>query len=320
MSTTTKILVGFLAIVAISLWSVQHTFQQHNEELERRIAHVEADLRDLEVTIDNFEDERKAAKWNTLVESSAEPEELLERALEDIGHKNFLIRYQAARTIKKYGPDAADRLIVTLENGNKAAKETALLLLGDLRDPASAPGLRALADSGNNENLRAGALTVLAKMRDDQSSGLFVNALNDSDKRVRTAALTGVRRLSVFEAIGPLLTMLDGDELFSNEVRRCLSRLAAADPEKFTRFVGNLKGDAKFKIIKVFAAADDDASKQIVRSLLDDNDPRVALTAARVLAPGGDQAARDVARRVAATSNDKILKGIAEEILKELTP
>ena len=319
MSHIEKTFAGLFVVAALTGWIAWNRSQQQLTELERDIAHLRDDLQDIEAKFKGLKRERDDAKWDAIVSDTSGPEEQLERALENIGHKNILIRYQATRTIKKHGGKATEQLIATLDTGNKAAKETALLLLGYLRDPKAAAGLRSLAVETDNHNLRAGALTVLAKLRDAESRALFVDALGDSDKRVRAAALTGVRRMKVYEAIVPLLAMLQReDEILSNEVQRCLKRLTAADPEEFGRAVGNLPGDAKFKIIQLFARSDDEASTRIVRSLLDDVDPRVALTAARVLARDGDEAAKSVATRFAKPGNDETLRDIARQILDEL--
>ena len=311
MSHIEKTFAGLFVVAALTGWIAWNRSQQQLTELERDIAHLRDDLQDVEARIKGLKRERDDAKWDAIVSDASAPEEQLERALENIGHKNILIRYQATRTIKKHGGKATEQLISTLDTGNKAAKETALLLLGHLRDPKAAAGLRSLVVETDNHNLRAGALTVLAKLRDAESRSLFVDALGDSDKRVRTAALAGVRRMKVYEAIAPLLAMLHReDEILSNEVQRCLKRLTAADPEEFGRAVGNLPGDAKF--------LDDDASTRIVHSLLDDADPRVSLTAARVLARDGDEAAKSVATRFAEPGNDETLRNIARQILDEL--
>ncbi|MBT3378351.1 MAG: HEAT repeat domain-containing protein [Lentisphaerae bacterium] len=273
-------------------------------------------------------------------EHPAKPErsdEQLRRALERLGRRNILDRYQAGMTVRAYGERAVPELVELVRSGSSRARESALVILGDLESPTATPHLREIASlyfassssTGSpscsaapvpSPKTVAAILGLLAGMKDQEALPLFRHGLKSPEESVRTAAIVGMRRFGSVDLLPELLGRLGKEKrLVHKQLEEAIRGLCHRDPGNFSRGLKDAPPSSRFALVKLLSQDRSAAALQVLRTLTKDGDPRVALGATRVLVLRGDTSSRAVAERLAADAPTEELQGLAEEILKQFT-
>ena len=126
-------------------------------------------------------------------------------------------------TIREFGARAISELLIRLRQGKDQTRQSALILLDDLRDPAALPGLRDLARSGLARTTTPGndvpdaktvaiVLGILTRMKDWEGLPLFKAAFRDADSRIHTAGIVGLRELEAVEFLPELAARLGQEQ------------------------------------------------------------------------------------------------------------
>jgi len=244
----------------------------------------------------------------------------LERSLRKLQSGSIIDRYNAGRKVKRFGEKAIPGLLEIVEKGDSNARKTALFILADLESPAALPGLRKLASSSVDKSVRAGSLGILSKLRDPQAEDVFLNALSDPEKEVRSIALTGVRRLNTLKALPLLLKMTKRKEnqMVSKEIEKTIVSLTKRDSDRLAAEIKLLTPKKKFTLLRILSKDQNQQLTHVLRDFLGDADPRVALGAARLLGQDDEDDVRAIAEKYAASDKPKALRSIAKEILNSL--
>ena len=310
----------FLIVAALGIAGVLTIILQQRWELER----IQSELKELRSSLDIIDQKLFSLSLKTDVvghpqNQSVDSEGLLERSLGKLGSNNLIESYRAAQTVKRFGSKAIPGLLDLVANGNGHARKAALALLGYFKDPTTVSYLREFALSASDNVVRAGALGILAKMRDRGAKEIFLQKLKDSEKEVRQAAVIGVRRLQICEAIPELIQLQSKERGFlANEVEKTLITLAKKDRKNTLEEIETLPPSLRFLAVQILSKDNSGEVVNLLKDLLHDDDPRVALGSARILSERGYEEGISFAQEF--LENDPVgeLHDIAQEILNSL--
>ena len=319
-----------LAVVAVGLCALEWLWLswRHDTQLARvreEIAYLKTELSAIQ---------RQALPHSATDFETDEPdEERLARALERLASKNIIDRYQAGLTVREHGDLAVPGLLELVNGASRNAREAALIILAGLESPAALPGLRKLAAGYFAEGAEdppspsprldpetvAGVLGVLARTGDREALPLFRKALASDEETVRAAAIVGLRRTAGYEALPELVARLGSERhVVHQELERALRSLCRSDPEKFGQMLAVLPPASRFAVVTFLSRDSSPAATAALKGQVEDEDPRVALGAARALAMRGDGSGRSAAARLAEESSDETLRSIARDIVDGL--
>jgi HEAT repeat protein len=159
-----------------------------------------------------------------------------------LGDPDCKIRIEAIQLLQKMGDSSqAERLLSLLLKPHDPETEAAALLLKECRLPKLRPRLIDLA-SHEDAEVRALALDILACHAPAEAAPLFLKRLEDPDDCVRDAAIWGVARLKLREAIPALRTMLS-DPARSHCLKAALALCDLEDWNSFGEMLAALTSD-----------------------------------------------------------------------------
>jgi len=197
------VLALFVVITQWLLWRLQG----QNAQLSQDLSYLQSELAWL----------RKAEMLNTIgdgAEDHAAGSRLLQRALQRLGDKKRSApAHQTTQTIKRFGQQAVPELLELIATGDDQQRQTALMLLLDMRPATAAPLLRHYvaaqlersdADSDHQQwkiAELASAVAVLVRLPDPQALPLFEQNLEHAIAEVRAADMTGVARLGALRSV-----------------------------------------------------------------------------------------------------------------------
>lgn len=153
--------------------------------------------------------------------SSMEENKDVEGLINALEHKDFLIRKEAARSLKKVGDERAiESLIQSLKYESWKSKYTllttvreysaeALGIIGDMR--AVKPLILAMNEDVDDE-VRWKSTWALGKIGDYSAVDELINALNSDSWTVRENAAKALGNMKVEEAVDPLIKTLEDKE------------------------------------------------------------------------------------------------------------
>ena len=210
------------------------------------------------------------------------------------------------------------RLIFLLSYPQERIQQLAALTLGLLQTESAVPELRQLFTNSRDKDVRAAALEALAFMPQQQTVPLFLEYLQDREKRFRVAAALGLARFRDPNAnYAPVLEQARGqerdggvrlalafalvahgkmeylEELVSGltsrvrrgEARPYLTELAREEAvrEALRQHLYSTNAEIRKNLCMVYAASGDSSSISYLEVLLRDRDPEVVQQASRAI-------------------------------------
>jgi len=111
------------------------------------------------------------------------------------------------------------------------------------------PQLRVFWLESKDHMIRAGAVGILAKVRDEGSRETILKSLKDPEREVKHAAVLGVHRLRIDQALPDLIRLYkEGKTLFSPEILKMM--LDDSDPRVGSRHRKNFLTKARTKSLR----------------------------------------------------------------------
>lgn len=263
-------------------------------------------------------------------DADADPARLA-HALDRLGSRDIVKRYQAGLTVREFGDEAVPALLELAEGGDARSRESALLLLAQLDAKPVLPDLRELAGKalmpdretvsgeplGDSET--AALLAILARHADAESLPLFQAGLAADAESVRGAAVLGARRLSA-PALVPALAARLGKErhALAQQIEQTLCQTCRAQPTAFREQLATLPPKTRYEVGRVMSADPSASTRETLRELSHDPDQRVAIGAARFLALSNDPTARPALKKLVDADTEAEVRSLAESLLHGL--
>lgn len=188
------------------------------------------------------------------------------------------------------GADALDEVLAALAGPNAYVRDAATAILPDMRGPGATAKLVARL-KGSSSQVKAAIVRALGQWGDKDALPALLSAASDKDKGVRLAALDALVGLAPPQAAGVAASAMktsDGEEI--SAARGALLRLKAKGLSgTVAGALAAASAAGKIALLEVLSARGATDQKQAVLALLDGNDAKVRLAAARAIGVLGGQ-------------------------------